>query len=205
MNKMALARKTDYPLGLTKEIEKNLETWEDHVSYYVQLSEASNSFSWIKADILLHLAEKFGDSSIEKISNDIGEAPSTVANYVRVARAFPPKTRDPILSFSHHYNASFADSYDESRGEFVTENRFGWVERAANENLSTRRLREEIKDDKDTHGQDETFAPNCDFCGTEGHNVKKHVFWCPGGKSVKFMLHPDCFEDIIRYVESQGK
>lgn len=203
MNEPAeLVRKNEYPMGLSENLASKLDTWEDHVSYYISLSEASNSFSWIKADILLHLTEKFGESSIEKISNDINEPASTIASYVRVARAFPVDRRDQTLSFSHHFQASFADSYDESKGAFVSENRFNWLERAADENLSTRRMREEIKENKSEDGAWKE-AHECDFCHTEGANVIKYVFFSPSqrGASVKFMLHPDCFQDIIDYVE----
>lgn len=205
MNESALTVKNElFPMGLSENLASKLETWEDHVSYYIQLSEASNSFSWIKADILLHLTSKFGESSIEQISHDINEPASTIASYVRVARAFPTDKRDQSLSFSHHFQASFADSYDESRGEFVSDNRFKWIEKAADENLSTRRMKAEIKDEKqeDTGWKE---AHKCDLCETEGHNVKKYVFFSPGEKTVKFMLHPDCFGDVISFVENHGR
>ena len=208
MNKPAqLVKQNEYPMGLSESLASKLETWEDHVSYYVQLSEASNSFSWIKADILLHLANKFGESSIKKISNDIGEPASTVASYVRVSRAFPRESRYQNLSFSHHFQASFADSYDESKGEFITDDRFGWIERASDENLSTRRIRAEIQEEKEDKNKDASIVPTCDFCKIEGHTVQKYVFFCPTqrGVSVKKMLHPDCFQDVIDFIENNDK
>lgn len=203
MNEPALVHKTEYPMGLSENLASRLDTWEDHVSYYISLSEASNSFSWIKADILHHLTEKFGESSLEKISHDINEPASTVASYVRVARAFPVEKRDQTLSFSHHFQASFADSYDESKGEFTTNNRFEWIERAADENLSTRRMKEEIKE---TKGVDTGWksVDKCDFCQISSPTVTKYVFFSPTqkGNSVKYMLHPDCFQDIIDYIDN---
>lgn len=204
MNESALSVKTEFPMGLSENLASKLDTWEDHVSYYISLSEASNSFSWIKADILKHLTEKFGESSLEQISKDINEPASTIASYVRVARAFPVEKRDQTLSFSHHFQASFADSYDESKGAFLSENRFDWIERAADENLSTRRMKEEIKESK---GEDTGWksATKCDLCHVEGPNVYKYVFFSPTqrGASVKYMLHPDCFQDIINYIDGQ--
>ena len=193
-------------MGLSENLASHLETWEDHVSYYIQLSEASNSFSWIKADILKHLTEKFGESSLEQISKDINEPASTIASYVRVSRGFPVDKRDQTLSFSHHFQASFADSYDESKGAFTTDKRFDWIEKAADENLSTRRMKEEIQEAK---GVDTGWksVDKCDFCGVSAPNVQKYVFFSPTqrGASVKYMLHPDCFQDIIDYIESQTK
>ena len=208
MNEFALkVKRENYPLGLTRELADQLTTWEDHVSALIQSTETSSSLSWIKADILLHLTTKFGEDSLTKISQEINEPISTVANYVRTARAFTIDRRDPTLSFSHHYNASFSDSYDEGQKQFTTDNRYEWIDRASDEKYSTRRLRNEIKDHKEDKPEDASIAPTCDFCKIEGHTVQKYVFFCPTqrGVSVKKMLHPDCFQDVIDFIENNDK
>jgi hypothetical protein len=135
-------------ISLDPAIVTKLETWEDHLSFYLQLEEGSTVFSWLKADTLVHLMERFGEQSLEKFANEVSQKRSTVINYVRTAKAFPPEKRIPTLSFSAHFQASYADSYDTQKGEFMSEKRFDWVEKAADEGFSTRKLAEEIKVEK---------------------------------------------------------
>jgi len=204
MNKnMAIINPKEYEMGMSQELANALTTWEEHLSTLLQLSEATTGLSWVKADVLAHMVDKFGENSISSIATDIGEPPSTISAYSRVSRAFLIEKRNPMVSFTSHLQASFSDSYDENKQEFIGESRFGWVERAESENFSTRRLREEIKDHKEDQYKDASIAPTCDFCKIEGHTVQKYVFFCPTqrGASVKKMLHPDCFQDILNYIE----
>lgn len=207
MTTTALALPTEVPISLDKETKKNLVNWEDFVSYYLQLSEAANSFSWIKADVLLALAEKFGDQSLEKISSDIGEPASTVVGYVRVARAFPADKRDPMVTFSHHYQASFADSYNEKGGDFSGEERFKWIEKVAETNMSTRSLREEISEAKEEKQLGHPIEDLCALCHKNGVDVEKYVFFKPGtGKpGDKFKFHALCYMKIIKFIADYGE
>ncbi len=124
---------------------ENLETYEDYLSYYQQLEEASTAFSWIKAETLRAMENKLGENSIRVIAKDLGYPASTIANYIRVARAFPPEKRDPVASFSAHFQASFADKFNHKRKEFDGESRFKWIQEAADANLSTRQLADKIQ------------------------------------------------------------
>jgi len=190
-------------LALAPDIKSQLTTWEDHISYYLQLTETANSFSWQKADVLLNLVETFGNKSMEKIAHDIGEPRSTVVNYVRTAKAFNPEARNPIVSFTHHFQASFADSYNEKDGKFDTNKRFEWLVKAVDDNLSTRRLKEQVKETKEI-----------DFAGTTGKedsllkeivpNVEKWIFYSVGqkGKASSFWLCPDSVEKILDFIEN---
>lgn len=192
----------DYPLYLDDDAVSELVTWEDWITTYLQLSEATNSVSWLKADFLLKLFEKFGGESLEKFASDVNEPRSTVANYVRVARAFPPETRVPHLSFTHHYQASFSDSYDESKKEFVTDKRFEIIEDAAARNISTRQLKDEILEtkEKDQTPQIRIF---CDFCKRETSKYRPYVFFSPnsGEEAQKFKFHEDCYKKILKYIK----
>lgn len=194
----------DYPLYLDDEAVRGLETWEDWVTTYLQLNEATNSVSWLKADFLSKLYKKFGGSSLEKFASDVGEPRSTVTNYVRVSRAFPPDTRVPHLSFTHHYQASFTDSYNETKKEFATNKRFEVIEDAADRNISTRQLKDEILEKKDK-GMVKKEKIACDFCKKETNKYRNYVFFAPGTgeEANKFKFHKNCYGKILKYIKEQ--
>lgn len=189
----------DIPVSLDPEIIANFSSWEDWVTYYLQLGEASNSFSWYKADLLLHLYKKFGEGSLDKFSTDVGESKSTVVNYVRTARAFPSEKRIPSLSFTHHFQASFADSYNEKDREFEGETRFEMIEKAADTQMSTRALQDEVKESKK---EDYHEPKTCDFTGITSDKVVRFVFYSPETRlTEKFFLSPEAFKEIVTYIK----
>lgn len=191
----------DISISLSPEVFSKLSSWEDWVNYYIQLGEASNSFSWYKADLLFNLFQKYGEGSLDKFAGDVGESKSTVVNYVRTARAFPPEKRIPSLSFSHHFQASFADSYNEKEKDFEGDNRFELIEKAADNQMSTRALQDEVKDSKkDDYKEEKT----CIFTGVKSDKVQKYIFYSPeGGRAEKMYLLPESFEKIIKYIYHQ--
>src|SRR5574343_65829 len=73
---------------------QNLSSYEDYLSYYITLDETSTAVAWLKADMLLDMHKKLGFSTLITFAKDIGQPCSTVANYIRVARAFPPERRN---------------------------------------------------------------------------------------------------------------
>jgi hypothetical protein len=176
----------------------NLETWGDYVAYYKRLDQIASAFSWAKAEVLLQLIEKFGEQSVEDFSRDIEQPRSTVINYVRTARAFPPDSRNENLSFSAHFQASFADSFDDKTGAFASDNRFRWLDKAEKENLSTRAIAEGIQLEKQKRELAVEIIP-CDYCGLGDRETKLFVFYSPGAKreADKFMLHEDCYTEVI--------
>lgn len=130
-------------------IISNLESYEDFLSFYIQLEEAHGVFAWLKADTILTMQNKLGANSLTQLAIDLKLPPSTVSNYIRAAKAFPSDTRDPIISFSAHLEASFADSYDDKSGVFDGTKRFEWIAKAGEENMSTRLLKRSISESKD--------------------------------------------------------
>jgi hypothetical protein len=130
------------------DILDQLENYEDYLSFYIQLEEAQAGVAWLKADTLLHMTKKLGNDSPAQLAKDLKLPPSTTANYIRVAKAFPPDKREELLTFSGHLEASFADSYNDSTGEFQGVKRFEWVKKAAEEQLPTRQLKKQISDSK---------------------------------------------------------
>ncbi len=175
-----------------------LETYEDYLSFYIQLDEAETEYSWLKADTLLQMTEKLGSNSLESLAKDIGKPPTTVVNYVRTAKAFPQEQRDPGVSFSHHYQASFADSFDDKTKEFNGEKRFEWLQKASEGHLSTRALAEEIR-----HQKIETMVEVliCVHCGTN-KETKEYVLFSPEKKKQadRFILCDKCHTETLAFV-----
>lgn len=139
---------TPQDLGLSNEVLTHLETYDDFLNFYVQIDQAVNGFSWMKADALKEMENRFGESSLKAMSSELGENYSTLVSYIRVSRAFPVETRDQGASFSLHFQASFADSYSQDSRDFDGVERFKWLEKALDDNLSTRSLAREIQESK---------------------------------------------------------
>lgn len=144
MDETTLAQKEN----LSPALLEKLENYEDYLSFYMQLEEASTAFSWLKADTLLKMSKQLGDKSLEQLSKELRQKKSTVISYIRVSKAFPEETRHPGLSFSAHYQASYADSFDDKTQEFLGTKRFEWIDKAFEENLSTREIAEGIQEEK---------------------------------------------------------
>lgn len=128
---------------------ENLDSYEDYLSFYIQLEEAQAGVAWMKADTLLHMLDKLGNNSPVQLSKDLKLPTSTVSNYIRVARAFPVDKREPLMTFSAHLEASFADSYNDRTGEFNGEKRMKWIVKAAEDMMSTRQIKKEISESKE--------------------------------------------------------
>lgn len=136
------------PMGLDHNILSKLNTYDEFLQFNLQLNEATAQFSWLKADTLLRMSEKLGDTALAKIASDLREKKSTVINYVRTAKAYPIEKREPMVSFSAHYHASFADSLNDRTNTFDGEKRFEWIKRAAEEGLSVREITHGIQKEK---------------------------------------------------------
>jgi len=145
MNETALSTIENNSLALDSKVLENLESYDDFLSYYIQIDQTSSAFSWLKADLLFKMTQKLGDNSVRKLAEDIKQPVSTIVNYTRTAMAFPPEKREEGASFSIHFQASFADSLDEKSKEFDGDKRFDWLEKAVDNNMSTRKLAEEIQ------------------------------------------------------------
>lgn len=190
----------DHTLSLDPAIRRQLTTWEDFISFWIQLEEASNSVSWIKADLLLELFKRFGEGSQKQFAAQVSEHESTVNNYIRVARAFPPATRQANASFSLHFQAMAADSYDDGKEEFLSNRRFEYIEKAVEENMSTRKLQDQIKRDKKAEGLAVKILP-CTRCGKDDGDILRCVMYIFGSRAeaVRMELHRDCFQEVIAF------
>ena len=193
--------KDEFNLGLAPEIKKYLVNWEDFISYWTNLSAVSNSVSWVKADLLLHLHEKLGGEALDKFATDINEPRSTVTNYMRTAKAFPPEKRIPHLSFTAHMVSSFADKFNDQTGEFEGESRYEWAQTAADEAMPTRKLQDEIRQEKEKLEQNVEQLP-CTRCNKNtDEEVIRCVIYMFGNKNKaeRFNLHISCFNDVVAF------
>ena len=180
---------------LPKEVLNNLESYGDFLSYYVQLEEATTTVSWLKADLLAEFSNRQGETSLGKLALDINEPFPTVTNYIRTSRAFPPDTRIPNVPFSSHMIASFSDSYNDKEKRFETDNRFGWVEKAADEKLTTRKLDQLIKKEKET--KKGTILLLCEYCKKADGDVATYSVYREGKRGfVRLKLHDSCWITI---------
>ncbi len=191
------------PLGIDKGILKNFETYEDYLDYYIRLEEASVAVSWIKADLLLDMSTKLSLTGTYKLSEDIGQPRGTIVNYIRTARAFPPEKRNPVASFTHHFQASFADEYNEEEGKFLTNNRFDWINKSVDDHLSVRRLKQQIDDEKIKNGT--TVVKPCSRCGKTDENTLKYILYSPGEKAEKFYFDPKCWQEVVEFANFYEK
>ena len=169
----------------------NVESYEDFVSLYIRLDEVNSTISWYKADVLNTMVNRFGDKSLDQLSMDLGQPRSTISNYSRTAIAFPKNKRHEEVSFSLHFQASYADEFDEKTRTFKSDDRFETLNKAIDEGLSVRKLAETIKQSKE-------IIDYCDYCNQDGE-VKPFIFYCPSerGMHKRMHLHKECYEEIL--------
>lgn len=173
-----------------------LSSYEDYLSAYIQVDQASSSASWFKADLLLQMSRKLGENSVKKLAEDVKQPASTIINYTRVALAFPAETRDEGASFSLHFQASFADSLDEKDRNFKGEKRFEWLNKAIDNNMSTRQLAENIQEEKMGNTQNSSDAKMIREAQTAVIEVKKHLESLL--KEVKHKQSQEAYFEIVR-------
>lgn len=197
-NNLALVSETQNPLALDKNILNQLQNYEDFLSAYIQLDQATTAFSWLKADLLNELLKKQGDKGVDMIARDLKEPRGTVGNYIRTARAFPPERRSPRASFTLHFKASFADSYGRKNHEFKGDKRFEWLNKAVDDNMSTRALEEAIKREELI----EIGAPIiCQKCGQSHGEVGLYVIFSSSQKiREEWNLHATCYQEIRNFI-----
>lgn len=202
---------TDTPLTeLTSDLLANLNTYDDFMRVYKQINRGENTFSWVKADLFLAMQKKLGGESLRDLAGELGHPLSTITNYIRVARGFPPNTRNYSLSFTHHFAATRVDSYNEKTGTFESNNRFAWLEKAAKEQLSTRKLESKVRLE---NKKKKTGTLLCAHCGEDEvarGEIQEYVIYAPdsGRAAKKFAIHAICYDtilDFIFYAKKQKK
>jgi hypothetical protein len=200
MNDLVLTGET--PLYLDPTILKKLNSYDDFLSTFIQLDQATSSFSWLKADLLSELVKRKGVGGVTSISRDIKCPLSTITNYIRTARAFPPEKRVVNASFSLHYQASFADSYNSKTFDFTGAKRFEWLEKAVDNNMSRRRLAEYIDEEKTRTATQKAVI--CQFCELSDGEVGLYILFSSSQKfRAKMRLHSHCRDEILASLKVQ--
>jgi len=186
------------PQTPTNSILSKISTYEDYLSAYIQIDQANSSASWFKADLLLQMVKKLGENAVKKLAEDVKQPTSTIINYTRVALAFPPDKRDEGASFSLHFQASFADSLDEKDHNFDGEKRFKWLDKAIDENMSTRKLAEKIQTEKmgittNETAEDQTMIKDAQRAVYEVRGIMDKLL-----KEVKRERNKEAYFEIVR-------
>lgn len=129
--------------------------WEDFINLWMISKEVDQRNQWFKGDIANKVVTIYGEGSLKKFSEEVQEAITTIENYRRVARAFPPEKRYWNLNWTHYFIASYTDSYKKGEGKFDGHERFKWIEEAHDKSWTTTRLTEEIKKRKAFKGKED--------------------------------------------------
>lgn len=177
------------------------KTWEEFVQEWVDLTEESNNILWKKVDILLQVAESFGEKSIAEFAKQVHGDRHTFTNYFRTAKAFPPETRVPDLSFEVHLRASGADEY--KNGEFIGNQRFYVLKEAADKGLSTAKVKAIVRQEKEKRELQISTLP-CWWCKSSEPEVLEYMFYSVFTFKLaeRYNLHTDCFEEMVDVLEN---
>lgn len=196
-NLPALITPTNTELSLSQEFLNSLQTPQDYEQAFQQVTEQKNQMIWWEADLILSYYKKYLKPldvyRAGQLMND-----STVKYYLRTAAGFPPESRIPNISFNHHYQATMADEFDSKSLQFKGERRYEYAGRSADEELSTRKLKEIIHDDEVGRPKKVEDLP-CHWChNNEGiaTSVLLYTIYRSGQKSTptKLDLHEECFD-----------
>ena len=194
-------------IGLLPEEKKQLKTPEDYAQKVVTAIGMREVGTWVAADVLLDYYDRFGgEQSLKEFAANLNIEYSTVGTWIRTARAFPLEKRIPTLSFTHHYRASFADSYDRSANEFEGDDRFSFLEQADAANWAVRDLQEEVDRFKRMRELDVEKLP-CAFCKSNNGDINTYGFYARFSRREpqKRELHDACFDFILQYIDNYGQ
>jgi hypothetical protein len=160
---LAVIPNTDNSLALSSEFLSSLKTREDHENAFTMVTEKKNQCLWYEADIILNYYKKFLGQELDVYRAGQLMNSSTIKYYLRTASGFSPEFRIPSISFNHHYQASLSDQWDSKTLEFKGDKRYTYTAKAADEQLSTRKLQAVIAEDQEKLAKNITEFP-CQFC-----------------------------------------
>jgi hypothetical protein len=195
---------TNTELSLPTEALAQLRKPSDYEHAFQMVAEQMNSRVWWIADLIASYTTKFPKYELDVYRNGQQMSQSAYRYYQRTAFAFPPETRNPALTFSHHYQASWADEYNRKDHTFNGDKRFDWLAIAMDKSLSSRALGTEVAMEK-RHKETGTDPHHCIFClKTEGqtflYSIYKHAL--PKTKPVKLYLHEECFATVLQFADT---
>lgn len=122
--------------------DPSFEEWEAVGEWLTTVRE---SIHWWIADWVNWGEQRFGERAAQGISarvnaaaNATGWKPETIQQYARVGRQIPKERRREDVSFSHHRDVAHLPAEEQT----------AWLARAAREDLSTDRMRAELRAEK---------------------------------------------------------
>lgn len=190
---------TDMPLGLNKTFFESYQSFDEKQDLYAEIKKASAATSWMQADFFKYLWEEMGEKTLNKFASTINEPVGTINNYIRTAIGFPNSQRNPMSSFSHHFQATWSDSYDSKTKKFSGNNRFQWLDKSIQEGWSTRKLAEEISRNKHLKELGTRTAPCVKCKETNGTVIPYNFFNTQTKHSDHFDFHELCYQQVITF------
>ena len=149
------------------------------------------------------MQKKLGFDSLKDLSTELKAPLSTITNYIRVSRGFPEEKRNYNLPFSYHLIATRADSYNAKTGTFDGTNRFDWLKKAEQEQITSKMLESRIRLENIKEKTEGKLL--CVHCGTteEEGEILEYVMYAPelGRGAKKFELHAACYKKIVEFIE----
>lgn len=118
-------------------VKESENEYDEKISEYRNLISNEDKCRWKKGDLALDVEIKYGQKTLQKFAEDVGEEYNTLRIYRKVAGTFRSDKRSSKVSWTHHFIAS------------MTENPEQWLEKVENEGLSTRQLKSKIKQEKE--------------------------------------------------------
>lgn len=191
-------------LSIPAEFLSSLETRQDYEAAFSTVSQSKNQMIWWEADLILAYYKKFLGQHLDVYRAGQLMNNTTIKYYLRTASGFPAEFRLPSISFNHHYQATFADEWDSKTLKFQGDKRFTYVEKAADESMSTRKLKETIDIENEAKPKREELV--CDWCkNKEGLTapVISYVVYKKDGKKnspLDLPFHEFCFDKLLDYV-----
>jgi len=193
----------DFKLGLNKKFFDQYKTLDEKQTLYADIKIAANASSWMQADFFKYLWEDTDEKTLNKFAGTVGEPPGTINNYIRTAQAFSELERNPMLTFSHHFQASLSDSYDSKTKKFQTATRYTWLEKAADQRLTTRQLNEEIIRTKRV--KELGTSEPCLWCKKTDTTVNPYNLFNTQSKHTDHVsFHDACYQAILTYVKDKN-
>jgi hypothetical protein len=192
----------DIPLGLDKEFFDQYKTFDEKQTLYAEIKQTAAAASWMQADFFKFLWEETNEKTLNKFAGTVGEPPGTISNYIRTARAFEPIQRNPMLTFSHHFQASLADNYDTKTKTFQSKKRYKWIDKAIDLRWTTRALNEAIMRTKKI--KQLGTGPSCYWCHKINADVIPFNFYNTSTQHTDHVdFHLGCYKELVDYVKAR--
>lgn len=199
-----LTNSPESDIALSDDFLDTLKTPQDYENAFTLVSQQKNTRIWWEADLILSYYKKFLGKHLDVYRAGQLMNNSTVKYYLRTASGFPPETRIPSISFNHHYQASFADEWDSKTLQFGGDKRFLFAEKATDDQMSVRKLREVLDDEKEKMAKKVEEIP-CESCqNKEGYTspALKYTIYTSGKRKdpVVLHLHEQCFDEMLDHI-----